>query len=43
MNRLKEKADDVEDKTIKTPKNIELLSNIDKSLKEIIKKDGKFK
>jgi large conductance mechanosensitive channel len=42
MNKLKEKAEDVDDKTIKTPKNIELLSNIDKSLKELnenLKKD----
>lgn len=41
MNRLKEKADDVDDKTIKTPKNIELLSNIDKSLKELNQKLNK--
>lgn len=38
MNKLKDKADDVQDKTVQTPKNIELLSNIDKSLQELLKK-----
>jgi large conductance mechanosensitive channel len=43
INKLKDKADDVKDKTVATPKNIELLSNIDKSLKELnnkMSKDG---
>ena len=35
INRLKDKADDVEDKTVPTPKDIQLLSNIDKSLKDL--------
>lgn len=37
MNRIRNKAEDVNDKTVQTPKNIELLSNIDNSLKELLK------
>ena len=35
INKLKDKADDVEDKTVPTPKDIQLLSNIDKTLKDL--------
>lgn len=38
MNRMRDKADDINDKTVQTPKNIELLSNIDKTLNELLKK-----
>lgn len=41
MNRLKERAEDVNDIRVKTPKDIELLSNIDKSLKELNRKMNK--
>ena len=34
MNRIKDKADDVNDLTFKTPKNIQLLSDISEALKE---------
>lgn len=47
MNRLKEKSQDIKDNTIKTPKNIELLSNLNdlmaeqnKILSKINQKDG---
>lgn len=42
LNRFKNKAEDPKDKTIETPKNIQLLSNIEKLLEEqnrLIKKD----
>jgi large conductance mechanosensitive channel len=34
MNRIKDKAEDVSDVTFKTPKNIQLLSNIEELLKK---------
>lgn len=34
MNSLRNKADDVEDKTVKTPKDIQLLNDISESLKK---------
>lgn len=34
MNRFRRKAEDPKDKEVETPKNIELLSNIEKLLKE---------
>ena len=34
INRLKDKADDVDDTTIKTPKNIQLLSDINDKLEK---------
>lgn len=37
MNKIRNKAEDVNDKTVQTPKNIELLSNIDKTLNELLK------
>ncbi len=42
MNRFRRKADDPTDKEVETPKNIELLSNIEKLLEEqnkFLKKD----
>lgn len=34
MNKIKDKSDDTNDISVRTPKNIQLLTNIDKSLKE---------
>lgn len=34
LNRFKKKAEDPQDKTVETPKNIQLLSNIEKLLEE---------
>lgn len=45
LNRLKDKAEDVEDMSIKTPKEIQLLSDLTKLIKEqnelLNKKNGK--
>jgi large conductance mechanosensitive channel len=43
INRFKQKSDDPENKTVETPKNIELLSRIELLLKEqneLLKKDS---
>ena len=44
INRFKEKSDDPKNKEVKTPKNIELLSNLESLMKEqnmILKKQNK--
>lgn len=44
MNRFKKKAEDPKNKTVETPKNIELLANLEKLMKEqnaILKKKSK--
>lgn len=44
INRFKAKADDPKDKTVETPKNIELLSNLEKLMEEqnaILRKNTK--
>lgn len=46
MNKFRRKADDPKDKEVETPKNIELLSNIEKLLEEqnsLLNKDNSLK